>query len=165
MGETWKAVVRWEIQQNLDAFPVLDLCAVNPGFQDQTLRVYQEVALSPLDLLATVVAALFSAYPSCLYRLAIHYPRAGLRVPFEAYPHPLVQRLVHLFPGSIHSPQTEVVVDGLPGWEVMGQKSPGTAATDYVKDSVEYLAQAMEARSPLVFWSWQESLDALPLSV
>jgi hypothetical protein len=57
------------------------------------------------------------------------------------------------------------VVDGLPGWQVMGQKSPGTAATHCVKDSVEDLTQAMEAWSPFVFWSWQESFDALPLSV
>jgi hypothetical protein len=47
----------------------------------------------------------------------------------------------------------------------MGQKSPGTAATHCVKDSVEDLTQAMEAWSPFVFWSWQESFDALPLSV
>jgi hypothetical protein len=47
----------------------------------------------------------------------------------------------------------------------MGQKSPGTAATDYVKDSIEDLTQAMEARSPFVYWSRQEIFDALPLGV
>jgi hypothetical protein len=33
------------------------------------------------------------------------------------------------------------------------------------RDGVEDLAQAMERRSPLVFWSGKESLDALPLSI
>ena len=73
--------------------------------------------------------------------------------------------MVHPFPGSVYSPQTEVVIDGLPRWEVMRQKAPSAATTDHVKDSVEDLAQAMEARSAFVFWSGQESFDALPLSV
>src|SRR5829696_2737576 len=123
------------------------------------------MALSSLYLLATVVTTLLSAYPGCLYRLAIHYTCAGLRVSLEAYPNPLAQSSVHPFPGSIHSPDAEVVVDGLPGREVMGQESPSTATTHYVKDGVEYLAQAMEARSPLVLGSRQEPFDALPLSV
>jgi hypothetical protein len=56
-------VFRREVQQNLDAFPVLDLCAVNPSFEHQPLSIYQEVSLAALDLLAAVIAALFSTYP------------------------------------------------------------------------------------------------------
>ena len=84
-----------EIQQNLDAISVLDLCAVNPGFERQTLRVYQEVSLSSFDLLATVVSALLSAYAGRFDRLAIYDARARLRVSLEAYPHPLTQGGVH----------------------------------------------------------------------
>ena len=123
------------------------------------------MALSALYLFAAVVASLIPAYAGRFDRLAVHYSCTGLRVPLEVHPHPLVQSLGHPFPRSIHSPLTEVVVDGLPGWEVMGQKAPSAAATDYVKDSVEDLTQAMEARSPFVFWGRQESFDALPLSV
>jgi hypothetical protein len=38
------------------------------------------VTLTALDLLASVVAALFSAYRGTLDRLAIHHARAGLGI-------------------------------------------------------------------------------------
>jgi hypothetical protein len=70
MGEARK--VLWgEIQQNLGALSVLDLCAVDLGFEHQTLYVYEKVSLFSLYLLAAVVAALFSAYAGCLDRLAL----------------------------------------------------------------------------------------------
>ena len=47
----------------------------------------------------------------------------------------------------------------------MGQKAPSTATSHDVEDSVEDLTQAMEARSPFVIRSRQESIDALPLNV
>jgi len=53
--------------ENLDTFPVLDFCAVDSGFEHHSLRVYQEVTLSSLDLLASVIAALFSSYAGCHY--------------------------------------------------------------------------------------------------
>jgi hypothetical protein len=36
---------------------------VNPSFEHQPLSIYQEVSLAALDLLAAVIAALFSTYP------------------------------------------------------------------------------------------------------
>jgi hypothetical protein len=53
-------------QQDLDALPVLDLRAVDPGFEHHTLGVHEYVALSAFDLLAAVVAAFFTSHPSCL---------------------------------------------------------------------------------------------------
>jgi hypothetical protein len=84
----WEAILR-ESQQELNAFPVLDLCAVDPYRKHQALGVHKKVALSALDLLAPIVVTLFSTYPGCLNRLAIHYPGAGLRISLETYPHPL----------------------------------------------------------------------------
>ena len=154
-----------EIQQNLDAFSVLDLCAVDPGFEHQTLSVYQEVSLSALDLLATVVAAFFSAHACGLDRLAVHYACARLRVSLEANSHPLAQSGVHPFPCAIQAPSSEVVVDGLPGRELVGHKSPSTSATDYVKDGVEDLAQGVYPRASGSSGSRQMRLDAYPLGV
>jgi hypothetical protein len=39
---------------------------VDPGFEHQPLSVYQEVSLAALDLLAAVIAALFSTHASGL---------------------------------------------------------------------------------------------------
>src|SRR5215217_1979959 len=37
-------------------------------------------------------------------------------------------------------------MDGLPGWEVVGQKPPGAATTDDVEDSVKDLTQRVKPR-------------------
>jgi len=37
-------------------------------------------------------------------------------------------------------------MDGLPGWEVVRQKPPGTATTDDVEDSVKDLTQRVKPR-------------------
>lgn len=42
---------------------------VDPGLQHQALRIHEQVSLAPLDLLATIIAALFAAHPSGLRRL------------------------------------------------------------------------------------------------
>jgi hypothetical protein len=138
---------------------------VNPSFEHQPLSIYQEVSLAALDLLGSVIAALFSTYPGSLDRLAVHYACARLRVSLEAHSHLLAQGGVHPFPGAIQAPQAEVVVDGLPGWELMWHKSPSTAATDYVKDSVEDLAQGVHSRASGSSGDRQMRLYVLPLGV
>src|SRR5215218_5435023 len=90
-----------------------------------------------------IVAALFSSHPGTLDRLTIHYPGAGLGVPPEADPHPLAQSNVHPFPRPVQTPGAEVVVDSLPGWEVVRQQPPGAAAANDVEDGVEDLAQGV----------------------
>jgi hypothetical protein len=69
--------------------------------------------LSALDLLASIVSSLLSAHPGRFNRLAIYDARARLRLSLETNPHPLAQGLMHPFPGSIDSPETEVVMDSL----------------------------------------------------
>jgi hypothetical protein len=110
---------------------------------------------------------LFSAYAGHLLdRLAIYYACAGLRVPLNTHSHPLAQGLVHPFPGSIQAPGSEVVVNGLPGWELMRQKAPLAATSgDLEEDRVENLAQATEAGTPLVFSSWQVVFKVCPFSI
>jgi hypothetical protein len=64
---------------------------VDLGLEHESFGVDQQMALSAFDLLSSIVAALFSAYPSSLDRLAIHYACAGLGVPLQANPHSLAQ--------------------------------------------------------------------------
>jgi hypothetical protein len=135
-----EAMPRVDIQQELDAFTVLDLCTVDPRFEHQSLRVDQQVALASFDHLATVVTALFATHAGSLDRLTVDDACAGLGVPLEADPHSLAQGGVHPFPCSIQTPEAEVVVDGLPGWEVVWQQSPLTAAADHIEDGLEDLA-------------------------
>jgi hypothetical protein len=41
------------------------------------------------------------------------------------------------------------MIDRLPGRQVMGEQSPGTAAAHQVRDSIDDLALAVEARSSM----------------
>jgi len=94
---------------------------MNLGFQDQTLGIYEQVALSALDLLAFVVTALFSSRTGALDLLAIYYASARLRVTLLAHSQTMAQSGVYPFPGAVYAPGPEVMVDGLPGWEVVRQ--------------------------------------------
>src|SRR3712207_7091323 len=106
------------------------------------------MALSALHLFSAIVTALLSSHPGRLNRLAIHYGCAGLRVPIEANTHPLAQGGVHPFPCPIQSPGAEVVVDGLPGREVVRQQSPGATAANDVEDGVQDLAGTVRLGTP-----------------
>jgi hypothetical protein len=65
---------------------------------------------------------------------------------------------MHPLPPPIQAPETEVVVESLPRWEVVGKQSPRTAALENVEDGIEDLAQAMETRTPDGFGSGKMGL-------
>src|SRR5215208_2433378 len=50
------------------------------------------------------------------------------------------------------------MVDGLPGWEVVRQQSPGTPTTQDVEDGVEDLAQRVHSGTPWGFGGRQMGL-------
>src|SRR5215213_6294169 len=97
------------------------------------------MAFSPLYLLTSVVASL-SSYPGSLYRLRIHYARAGLRIPPETCSQTMAQGGMQPLPGTIDAPDPEVMMDGLPRRELMWQQTPSTATTHDVEDGVKDLA-------------------------
>jgi|SRR5215208_4480444 hypothetical protein len=71
------------------------------------------MAFTTLDLLAAVVAALFSANAGALYRLTFDNACAGLRITPEAYSQALSDGRVELLPGAVCAPLPKVVIDGL----------------------------------------------------
>ena len=75
-------------------------CGSSPR-EHETLGVYQDVALSSLDLLAAIVIALFSAYRGTLDRLRIHHAGAGLGVPLQADPEAFADGPIDPFPGTV----------------------------------------------------------------
>jgi hypothetical protein len=123
------------------------------------------MAFASFDLLSPIVTTLLPTYARCLDRLAIHDGCAGLGVPLQADPHSLAQGSVHLLPGTIQTPESEVVIYGLPGREVVWQQPPGTATTHDVEDGVEDLAQMMEARTSVGFGSGKVGLQTAPFGV
>jgi hypothetical protein len=53
-------------QECLDPLVIHHLGAVDLGFEDETFGVCQQVTLTPLDLLASVITPIFSAYCTTL---------------------------------------------------------------------------------------------------
>ncbi len=91
------------------------------GFEHQALRIYKQMALSSLHLLATVVPSLLPSHARALNRLRIDDAGAWLRISPRTDSHPLAQGGVQPFPGAVDAPRSEVMVDGLPGREVVRQ--------------------------------------------
>jgi Ca2+-binding RTX toxin-like protein len=58
---------------------------VDLRLEHEALGVHQDVALTALYLLGTIVTALFSAHRGTLHRLAVHHARAGLRISLQAH--------------------------------------------------------------------------------
>jgi len=73
-------------EQYLDPISIHDVGCVDLRLEQKALHIYQNVALSALDLLASVVAALISSHAGALYRLGIDYPGTGLGISPQAHP-------------------------------------------------------------------------------
>src|SRR5215210_4992807 len=138
---------------------------MNPRFQNQTLRVHQDMALSAFHLLSSVVTSPIPSHTGALDRLAIHHACARLRVPLQADPQTLAQGGVHPLPGAVEPPRSEIMVNGLPGWEVVGQQSPGTATTQDVENGVEDLAQGVHPGTSWGFGGRHMGLYVGPLGI
>jgi hypothetical protein len=95
---------------------------VDLGFEDETFGVYQQVTLTLLDLLASVVTALSSSHAGALDRLAVHHPGARLRISFQANPQPLAQGCMDPLPGAVLTPSPEIMVDALPRGKSWGSR-------------------------------------------
>jgi hypothetical protein len=74
---------------------------MDPGFEHETLGVYQQVPLASFALLGPVVTTLLPTDARGLDRLAVHYPGAGLEVPPQADSHTITQGSVHPLPGAV----------------------------------------------------------------
>lgn len=106
-----------------------------------------------------------SSHSGSLHRLGIHYARTRLRISPEAYSQTMAQGSVQPLPSTVDAPNSEVVMDSLPGRKLVRQQAPGTSATDDVEDGVEDLAQGVTPGPPGFSWSRQVRLYALPLGI
>ena len=92
-------------EQRLDPVSVHDVGRVDLRLEQKALRIDKNVALSALDLLAPIVAALFSSHAGVLYRLGIDYPGRGLRISPQARPKSLSEGGVQPLPSALQAPE------------------------------------------------------------
>src|SRR5918994_1497189 len=98
MGEALEEAGPRGFEQQFYAVAIGDVRPVDPGEEHQSLGIYEQMTLPTLDLLRSIVAALFSAHARGLHRLAIYYGGAGLGISLQANPHALAQCGVHPLP-------------------------------------------------------------------
>jgi len=72
---------------------------------------------------------------------------------------------VQLLPGAVDTPNPKVIVNGLPGWKLVGQQTPSTTATYDVEDGVKDFAQGIYPGPPGSVRGRKVRLYASPLGV
>jgi len=112
---------------------------MNLCLEDETLGVHQQVTLTAFDLLATVVAALFSAHTSGLDRLTIHYAGTRLGISLQADSQTFSDSPIDPLPGAVDAPFSEIVIDSRPSRKVVWQKPPLTTTPYDVENGVKDL--------------------------
>ena len=138
---------------------ILNIGAVDFGSQHQSLGLDHEVTLAPAELLAAVVTSDTpdSGGPD---RLAVD--DAGTRLGItssldaKAFPKGGMDRL----PGAVQPPHAEVVIDRLPGRELVGQEPPLTATTDHIEDGIQDLPVCVNPWPTKTVDRWQVRLNA-----
>jgi hypothetical protein len=72
---------------------------------------------------------------------------------------------VNLLPQSLLPPAAEVVVDGLPGRQVMREQPPGTAGPQPIGHGVDQLPAVMDGRAAAWLGPRDEGGEQLPLGI
>src|SRR5215217_8375440 len=121
----------------------MDLC-----LEHETLGVYQQVTLTALNLLASVVTTLFSAHSGRFDRLGIHYACAGLRISLQANPQAVSETSIDTLPGAVYAPSSEVVIDRGPSREVVRKHAPWPAIFRIMEIALEVSTKPMNPRCP-----------------
>src|SRR5215213_8662758 len=116
-------------------------------------------------LLATIEAPLLAADAGCLHRLAVHDARARLGVTAEFLPQLPPHRPVHPLPGSIYPPRPEVVEHRLPRRKLAREHAPLATTLQNVKDGVQDLSGAVDARASSSLWDREVRLQQRPFGV
>ena len=153
------------MQQRLDPLVIHHLGAVDLGLEHEALSVHEDMALTALDLLTSVVTALFASHRGALERLAIHHARAGLGISFQANPEAFSDGPIDTLPGAVDTPSPKVVVDGGPSREVMGEQAPLAAAFEDVEDGLEDLTKVVDPGSSVSCGGGHVRLDVVPFGV
>ena len=143
---------------------ILNIRRVHPGSKNQATRIDEDMAFAPIDTFGTVVAA-DAADTSGSNRLAVDDASTWLRVASSTRAELLTEDSVQVLPRAIQTPQSEVVIRGLPGWKLMREQPPSTARPDHIEDGVQDLANRMKPRSAEKLWRRKKRVNTSKFSV
>jgi hypothetical protein len=113
---------------------------------DESRCNQEDMSLSSCNLLTRIITK-NSGLASCPNALTIDN-RSGRPAFFPNCQTGLVaQGVVNLLPMSQFGPESEVVIAGLPMWQVVGHHAPGAARPDDVEDAIDNMPPRMLLRT------------------
>jgi len=72
---------------------------------------------------------------------------------------------VHLLPGAVHAPGSEVVVGSLPGQEIVRRQPPSASSPECIEDGVQGLSGWVRSGASAGLGLGNEGLEDLPLVI
>src|SRR6266511_5499932 len=122
------------------------------------------MAFAAAHLLGGIIASGTTLFGST-HRLTVQDGTAGLGFPFRRLAHPFPQRVMNLLPDTLPTPRPEVVIDRAPGWQIMRQEFPGSAAAHHIKDPVQDFAARVLGGTTARFRGGDQGLQAIPFGI
>ena len=120
----------------------------------QATRIDQDMAFAAVDAFGAVIPA-DATHAGRSNRLAVDDASTRLRIPPDRGTELLAQRRVEMLPRAVQTPQSEIVIGGLPGREFVRKQPPGTATPHHIEDRVEDLAHGVQPGPTDAFWRWE----------
>src|SRR5262245_43506592 len=143
---------------------VVDGCGCHQHRQQKAHGVHENMAFSPVNLLAAIVATL-AASLGRLHRLTVDAGSAGSRIPARFGACLSTQVIHHLLPGAVVPPTGEVIVDGALGQKIVRQHVPLATRPVEVQDRVDDLAHVDAACAPAMLGWRNQRFQDRPLFV
>jgi hypothetical protein len=159
-----REVIGSSFQQQGHSSAILNVRRMHFRPQHEALAVDQDVAFAAVDAFGAVVAA-DAANTRRSDRLAVDDAGARLRVTPNTCSELLAQNVVEIRPGTVQTPQSKVVVAGLPGRELVREQPPRAATPNDVEDGVQDFAWRMKPWSADPGGWRQQRLQVRELSV
>src|SRR4051794_6729891 len=131
---------------------------------DRTFRIDKNLSLAADDFLATVVTA-GSTGLRCLHGLTVDHSGSGLRFPAACRAILFAQDLIDALPFAVLTPRAEVVIDDIPGRQIVRHHAPGDAATQHIETAVDNPPQVMDALPAPPFALREKRNKKLPLLI
>ena len=126
------------IDDQLGSISILDIGRMHHHRQQQPHGIYNDVSLSTVDLLASVIAT-GAPFFRRLNRLTVYDGRARCWVPPLGLPDLDSESVIGSFPCTILSPFPKIPPHGAPRREVMRHGSPRAAVAQNVHNAVDDL--------------------------
>src|SRR5579864_7004960 len=132
--------------------------------QQQAHRIHDDMAFAAADLLAAV-GSHFRAPLGRLDRLTVDAGDAGSRIAASLRTNTPAKDVEQAVPGAVLLPLLEIVVDGFPGRQIIGQSSPRATLAGKVQDGVDDFTHIGLARSPARLSGRYPGFQDSPLAV